>query len=137
LHTAERFDHVLCNPPYYAGEMASSDPRRGVAKHAEGLTFSDLADVLDKVLGPGGRCSIIIPMDRESEFLQVMGAIGLGPSRRCAVRYLEHRPAKRVLLELTSALTEHPHSSELVVEHAPGQWTEAYRTVMRDLLLKC
>jgi tRNA1Val (adenine37-N6)-methyltransferase len=138
LHLATRVDGMLCNPPYYPGEMSSSDPRIGIAKHAEGFTFTDLANIAEHALDPvNGRLDVIVPIGREQEFTITMAAVGLAIWRRCEVRYLEGRPAKRVLLELAFDPARSPSSSELIVEHAPGLYTEAYRMLMRDLLLKC
>lgn len=134
---AEPYDLVICNPPFYAGEMGSPDPRMGVAKHAEGLTFTELSKVIGQVLAPEGRLAVISPVNREEDLLSAMGRIGLEPVRRCLVLYLEQRPPKRVLIELAHEGTPKTPQEELVVEHTPGRMTAAYAHLMRDLLLKC
>jgi tRNA1(Val) A37 N6-methylase TrmN6 len=51
------------------------------------------------------------------------------------LRYLEGRPPKRVLLEFVRDAGV-PEDEELIVEHAPGQFTEGYRALLKDFMLK-
>lgn len=129
------YDLILCNPPFYAGEMDSSDARTGVAKHGGELTFAQLVEAVRTLLADDGRFACIIPLNREAELLELAEGAWLGVERRCVLRYLDGRPAKRVLLELVRgggvAVEE-----ELTVEHAPSSFSEAYRTLLKDFMLK-
>lgn len=129
------YDLVVCNPPYYAGYSDPADPRVAVAKHGDQLLFTDLVELAVQALLPGGRLALIIPLHREREFLAIAAARGLHPQRRCAVRYVAHRPAKRVLLELGTA--QGPlREEELQVENTgPFDYTQQYRSLIQDLML--
>lgn len=135
LRASDPYDLILCNPPFYAGEMDSPDARTGVAKHGGELTFAQLVEAVRTLLADDGRFACIIPLNREAELLELAESAWLGVERRCVLRYLEGRPPKRVLLELVRgggiAVEE-----ELTVEHAPGAFTEAYRTLLKDFMLK-
>jgi tRNA1Val (adenine37-N6)-methyltransferase len=129
------FDLIICNPPYYAGYSASPDARIGLAKHSDELLFPELIDAVDRLLSALGRFAVIIPLNREKEFLHEAGRIGLLPVRRCEVRYVAQRPPKRVLLELDRSgrpLLE----EELTIEATgPFDYTPAYRALISDLML--
>ena len=135
LRASDPYDLILCNPPFYAGEMDSPDARTGVAKHGGELTFAQLVEAVRTLLADDGRFACIIPLNREVELLELAEGAWIGVERRCVLRYLEGRPPKRVLLELVRgggiAVEE-----ELTVEHAPGAFTEAYRTLLKDFMLK-
>jgi tRNA1Val (adenine37-N6)-methyltransferase len=135
MHAAEPYDLIICNPPFYAGEMASPDARAGVARHSGELTFEELLDKAAMLLAPHGRFACILPLNREQEVLKIADHHGLRPQRRCLLNYLEHRPAKRVLLELART-PDHLREELLVVEHEPGQFTLQYRHLLKDFLLK-
>lgn len=135
MKASDPYDLIICNPPFYAGEMASPDPRASVAKHGDELSFKDLLQKVDELLSPKGRFACIIPIDREEEILRCAEAKQLWPIRSCPVKYLEERPAKRLLLELGRERS--PVRPELlVVEHEPGQFTLQYRHLLKDFLLK-
>jgi len=90
---------------------------------------------VDRLLDTEGRLAVIIPVNREVEFLKEAERIGLLPIRRCMVRYVAQRPAKRVLLELgrsDGSLRE----EELTIEATgPFDYTPEYRALIRDLML--
>lgn len=136
LHASEAYDLILCNPPFYAGEMGSPDERMGLAKHGGELTFTELIGAVDRLLSSEGRFNVIAPMNREQELLHEAQRAGLNKSRRWVVRYLASKPPKRVLLELrrhTSTLEE----DEITVElSGPADYSPRYRELLRDLLLK-
>lgn len=129
------FDLILCNPPYYAGYSAAADARVGVAKHSDELLFTDLVAVVKRSLAPEGSFAVIIPLHREQELGALVATIGLRPTRRCVVRYVAHRPPKRVLLQFDRSGAP-LHEEELIVENTgPFDYTPKYRALIADLML--
>lgn len=135
MRASEPYDRILCNPPFYAGEMDSPDARTGVAKHDGGLTFPELVKVTARLLAPAGRFVCIIPLNREADLCAIAAGHGLSPACRCVLHYLEGRPPKRVLLELVHGPSP-LRQEELLVEHRPGRFSEAYRRLLAPYLLK-
>ena len=135
MRSSEPYDLILCNPPFYAGEMDSPDARTGVAKHSGELTFAQLIEAVRSMLAAGGRFACIIPLNREAEMMGIADGARFGMERRCVLHYLEGRPPKRVLLEFVRGGSP-PHEEELTVEHAPGKYTDAYRALLKDFMLK-
>ncbi len=136
MKASEPYDLIICNPPFYPGEMSSDDERVGVAKHAGGLTFPDLIGLVDRLLAPQGRLNVILPKNRVPDFDGDADQVGLNPSRRCDVRYLASKPPKRMLLELKRG--EQPTMKEemIVEESGPFDYSAKYRELLADLMLK-
>lgn len=135
MRSSEPYDRILCNPPFYAGEMGSADVRTGLAKHDGGLTFTELLEVTARLLAPTGRSACIIPLNREADLCTIAAGHGLFPARRCVLHYLEGRPPKRVLLELVHGPSP-LRTEELLVEHRPGRFSDAYRALLAPFLLR-
>lgn len=135
LSASDRYDLIISNPPFYAGEEASPDARKRVAKHSGELTFGELLGAADKLLNDDGRISVVLPLNRESDFLKEAGQLGLEPSRRCVVRYLEQRPPKRVMLQLRRG-AQILIDEEIIVEVTAGDFALEYRALLSDLLLQ-
>ena len=135
MHSTDPFDLILCNPPYYEGYSPAADDRVGVAKHSNELRFQELVEAVERLLAPGGRLAVIVPLNREADLLTEADRIGLAPKRRCSVRYVSHRPAKRVLLELDAS------GDPVVEEHltleatGPFDYSPEYRALISDLML--
>jgi tRNA1Val (adenine37-N6)-methyltransferase len=135
MQSTEPFDLIICNPPYYAGYSSAADVRVGLAKHSEELLFPELIDAVGRLLSPEGRFAVIIPLNREQEFLLEAQRTGLAPARRCTVRYVAHRPPKRVLLELDRS-GRSTNEEELIIEATgPFDYTPEYRVLIGDLML--
>lgn len=136
LRASAPYDVIICNPPFYAGEMDSPDARKGLAKHSGELTFAELMDAVGHLLAEEGRFNVIVPLNRERDLLREAGRVGLGASRRCTVRYLASKPPKRVMLELRRGASG-PIEEEVVVEESgPFDYSATYRGLLSDLMLK-
>lgn len=128
-----RYDLILCNPPFYKGHGTSQDQRTAQAKHEGALDLGSLMRSMDRLAADGGRASLILPVDRTAEVVELAEASGFIPVRFCDVHYAEHRPAKRVLVELarqTGSITER---CRLAVQDRHGAFTTAYRELLADL----
>ncbi len=135
MRTAEPFDLIVCNPPYYADYSRSPDVRIDLAKHSGELRFPELIEAVEHLLAPQGTFNVIIPLNRETEFLREAQRIGLFPVRRCTVRYVAHRPPKRVLLALERSGAP-VQEDELTIEATgPFDYTPRYRSLIADLML--
>ncbi len=135
LVSQDRYDLIISNPPFYAGEEASPDSRKSVAKHSDELTFKELLGAADQLLSADGRISVVLPLNREKDFLAEAALFGLKPRRRCVVRYLGNRPPKRVMLEL-GRRAEELQLEEITVEDTPGEFSVEYRALLSDLLMR-
>lgn len=135
MHADEPFDLIICNPPYYEGYSRSSDERTGLAKHSNELVFSELMDSVDRLLHREGRFAVIVPLNRVADLLKEADRIPLSARKRCTVRYVAHRPAKRVLIEF--GRNKGPlQEEELTVEATgPFDYTQEYRALIGDLML--
>src|SRR5690606_11516108 len=96
---------------------------------------ADLGKAVADHLSDRGKFACIIPINREKELIGLLSSFSIHPSRRCELKYLEDRPAKRLLLEFSRDRKE-MRPEVLVVENAPGEFTLQYRYLLKDFLLK-
>ncbi|MBS1582125.1 MAG: methyltransferase [Bacteroidetes bacterium] len=136
LRASEPYDVIVCNPPFYGGEMDSPDARKGLAKHSGELTFAELMDAVGRLLAEDGRFNAIVPLDREADLLREAAHVELRTSRRCTVRYLASKPPKRVMLELRRGASEAIEEEVVVEERGPFDYSAKYRALLSDLMLK-
>lgn len=136
MKASEPYDLIICNPPFYPGEMSSDDARVGVAKHAGGLTFADLVEVVDRLLAQEGRLNVVLPKNRSQEFLDESARSGLNRGRECEVRYLASKPPKRVLLEFRRGEWAVTREEITIEESGPFDYSPKYRALLSDLMLK-
>lgn len=91
------FDHVMANPPYYAGGTASADAGRDLALR-EGLPLADWLAAMARRLRPGGWATLILGADRLPDAMRGMpGTLGSVTVLPLAAR--EGRAAKRIVVQ--------------------------------------
>lgn len=131
----QRFDHIICNPPYFDNGLLSPDPKRAKARHTETLSFAELAQSLASSLATGGRASLIVPLDAESALLKECANVGLHPSRLVAVNSTPNKAPHRVLIELTSA-PDHCQRGKLQVYDQQQNYTAEFAALTKSFYLK-
>lgn len=93
---AESFDHVIANPPFFAGGTAAPDPARAAARH-EDTPLDDWIDAALRRLSPGGRLTLIHRADALDRILAVL----IGRAGEVAILPIaprQGRPAGRVII---------------------------------------
>jgi tRNA1Val (adenine37-N6)-methyltransferase len=132
---ANRFDHIVSNPPYFARSLPSTDKARTLARHTSSLSHSELIEACDKLLSPDGRISLILPVTEAENLLQTALVAGFWVNRRTEVWSTPRSGAKRLLFEL-SRHQRAPELSTLIIEDArQGTFSDDYRALTRDFYL--
>lgn len=64
----QKFDFIVCNPPFYENEMESKQTKEKIAKHSLHLNLSDLILTVKDLLTENGKFAILLPYYRKEEF---------------------------------------------------------------------
>ena len=67
-HSAESFDAIVSNPPFFLNSLKNPDSKRTMARHTDSLPFRDLFRGAKMLLSDDGVFSVIVP----SEVLEVV-----------------------------------------------------------------
>jgi tRNA1Val (adenine37-N6)-methyltransferase len=102
------YDAIVSNPPFYIDSLAAPDEQRNMARHTATLTYAELMQAAYRLLSDEGELSVVVPFDYRQRMEDEAIFVGFFPSRVCAVKTTERKPAKRYLL----AFRKHPCSCE-------------------------
>ncbi len=134
-HTGKTYDAIICNPPYYEGDLHSPDATRNQAKHSTHISLTELLACVTGLLTPQGKASFILPKQREAEVLGLMKQHGLFVSALTDIQYQIGQAIKRIVF--TSGLVHAPLvRSSLVVQHEDNTYTAEYLELARPFLRK-
>ena len=95
----ERFDLIVCNPPFFDNSLVCPDPRRTTARHNSALPFATLMKGAMTLLADDGVFSLVIPSECRQKIEDEAIFAGLMLKRRVAVVTKEGKKPKRYLLE--------------------------------------
>lgn len=108
----DRYDAIVCNPPFFVDSLGCPDESRNVARHASTLTYSELFYGVSRLLADTGVFSAIVPFDCYERFGHAAVHAGMFLSRVCAVRTTPRKSPRRYLL----AFRKHPCDVETCEE---------------------
>ena len=122
---AVTFDLVFSNPPYFESELKSPDMRRREARHACGLSFREVLEFSSRWLSPGGRCSMVLPSEVETDVCRYGRMCSLFPFRIVRIRTVPSRPPRRIVAEFSRQRPDVIVEESLVLQEQ-GRYTDQY-----------
>ncbi|MGN1263235.1 MAG: tRNA1(Val) (adenine(37)-N6)-methyltransferase [Prevotella sp.] len=129
-YTDNKFDAMVCNPPFFVDALPCPDSKRSVARHATTLTFQELMSSAFRLLTDHGELSVIIPVDALSLMNGTAAIAGMCVKRICKVKTTAGKSAKRTLLSFVKHPTDTiPEEKELLIG------SEEYRILTGDFYL--
>jgi tRNA1Val (adenine37-N6)-methyltransferase len=131
----EKFDLIICNPPFYTEDYKTEDEARNVARFNDAMPMEHIIFAVINFLSDKGKFSIIIPYKEEEKYIDEASLIHLFPNRILRVRGNANSDIKRSLIEFS--YSESPiNISELIIETERHQYTEDYINLTKDFYLK-
>ena len=133
---AHHFNLMVCNPPYFHGDLKPLDKNKLQSKHGDGqLSFVELVDCVDRLLSPSGRFALILPPTEMAEFHQL--TVGRWYCRKSVyIRPTKRKPVFRVVREYGHG--NHPEEElYLNIRDAELQYTQEYLELVKPYLTIC
>ena len=131
----EKFDLIICNPPFYSEDYKTQNKARDLARFSDAMPLEHIIYAVFNLLSDTGRFSIVIPYKAEKNVIEEAHVIGLYPNRILRVRGNETSALKRSLIEFS--YSKNPvKTSELIIETSRHNYTEDYIALTKDFYLK-
>ena len=122
------YDAIISNPPFFIDSLAAPDEQRNVARHTQTLTYTELMQAAWRLLSDEGELSVVVPFDYRKRMEDEAIFVGFFPSKVCAVKTTERKPAKRYLL----SFKKHPCRCE---QEQLTIGSERYQELTKDFYL--
>ncbi|MCK6143102.1 tRNA1(Val) (adenine(37)-N6)-methyltransferase [Prevotella intermedia] len=133
--TKEKYDSIICNPPYFVDSLKNNDNNRTVARHTDTLPFNELIKCAYQLLTPNGHFSLVLPV--ESYRILEPEAIlnGFSVIKKVLVKTTPSKQPKRILVELGKVPDEYFSTTEYLQDGA-GNKSEWYKEITKEFYLK-
>lgn len=136
FHSAQLFDLIVCNPPYFENSLKPPTAHRQQQRHTDSLSHNQLLEGTNRLLNTTGRLAVVLPTEEGNRFMEQAAKQNFYIKRSTAVFSKVGKPQERWLLEFGKQATEHIEQSSLSLLDATGQWTQEYRLLTSDFYLK-
>ncbi len=132
--SADFFDLIVSNPPYFPAHLQSKDQQRNLALHNDALPFDDLLKGVAKLLVPQGKFWVILP-ERQMQDLEIIAShFDLYANESVELR---DRPSAQVLRVIQSFSFQAVKTKRktLCIREADLSFSADYRKLLADFLL--
>ena len=98
--TQQRFDLIVCNPPFYENQLPSTDSQKRMAWHSSHLTLEHLLVKSYSCLTEEGRIAIVLPIERIIDVIKLAKHLQLRPYFNYTLQHNEAKPIKYGMIGL-------------------------------------
>jgi tRNA1Val (adenine37-N6)-methyltransferase len=130
----EKYDFIICNPPFYENQLQSTKADRNAAMHETTLSFDELANALFNILSINGKAAILLPYDRVLAFEKILHAKSFFIEEQLNVQHTSTHPFFRSFLLISNQNTL-PRTSTLAIKNSTGDYTAEFCTLLKDYYL--
>ncbi len=136
ISSNQKFDLVICNPPYFSASLNSADQQRNIARHDDNLPLDILIASVVKLLVGNGRFSMIYPFDKKNELLNIAKRYKLSPKKILNIKGTEQKKANRLVVELSFGENTCDEKDFVVRNAETNDYTNEYKQLTKEYYLK-
>ena len=122
----QKFDCIICNPPFFTESTLSPDLQRAVARNSSAMPFDKLISAAKRLICNDGTFNVILPSESRNEFVYNCMSQDLNLLRVCNVRTKESKPVRRIMMSFGCMQTATCKEESLVLMNANGDRSEQY-----------
>lgn len=130
----KQYDLIISNPPFFEGDLRSSDEGKNDAKHDTSLNLVQLLQVTKQRLTVNGTIAVLLPYRRVDFFIEEAGKQELHLTQKVLVRQTRNHAYFRGILFLSRNKTE-PVSESMYIKDKEGNYTPEFVAALTDYYL--
>lgn len=131
----QRFDLIVCNPPYFIDSMKCIDEQRNTARHNNELNYEELLQGVSLLLSEDGVFTLVIPTVVSEKVKSIAAEYQLYPSRQLFVITKPGANSKRTLINFTKE-KQVCQKEELLTEISRHKYSQEYIDLTKAFYLK-
>lgn len=134
-YASQKFDAILCNPPFYRDGFAPSESARSKARDNAHLRLEDLFSAVSHLLSTQGEFALLVPFSEKEYALNLAKTQNLFPRKLMLVKGKPHLSNKRVYILFDHNPTPIKEEESLVLEWTQHERTPEYQALVASFYL--
>jgi tRNA1Val (adenine37-N6)-methyltransferase len=131
----KKYDGILCNPPFFEGDLQSDNALKNAAKHSTTFTLLQLLTTAERLLTTDGVLAVLLPYHRVNTFIQSANELQFYLQQQILMRHTTTHPYFRGILFLSRQQST-VHTKELVIKNEANTYTDAFIDLLKDYYLQ-
>ncbi|SOD11715.1 tRNA1(Val) (adenine(37)-N6)-methyltransferase [Pedobacter xixiisoli] len=134
FNTAEKFDLIISNPPFFINDLRNTEEKKGIARHASEQFFASLLVKVNAVLADDGNFWFILPVKQAALLIENAKQLEMYASEIIQLHSDISKPAFRYIVNLNRA------KAETIINHfyiyeSEKIYTNEYKLLLKDFFL--
>ena len=131
----EKYDLIVCNPPFFEDSLKSFGEQRTLARHNITLNFFGLIKKVSDLISLEGIFCVVLPINVSEHFIHMALEKQLYLNHRTDVYTIDKKPPKRALLSFSKRINSNPRIDRLIIQ-SDGEYTHDYKELLKDFDLR-
>jgi tRNA1Val (adenine37-N6)-methyltransferase len=127
----KRYDHIICNPPFYDDHLKPENKANTIARHNEELTLEELTEVVHQHLSLKGKFSVLLPPDEMKQLEILLLPKKLFLTKQLFIRDRVELPVIRVIAEFSFNQTNSTIEN-LIIKKDKERYTDEFKRLLKD-----
>ncbi len=134
FETNKKYECIISNPPFFEGDLKSSNINKNAAKHDTTLTLQQLLQVVHNTLHQEGYFAILLPYHRVDFFIETAAKSTLYLSKKVLVKQTPRHHYFRAILLFTRE-QKMISIEEIIIKNEANEYTEVFTGLLKDYYL--
>lgn len=134
--SAQLFDLICCNPPYYENSFPIADGARRMARSHTQLSFEQLANCVASLLQVDGYFWVVLPVAGMQKLRAELALHGLFPAEIISIVPKENKLCNREIVAFKKGNTTEVIAHSLLIRAADNSYTEEYKKLTAAFYLQ-
>ena len=130
----EKYDFIITNPPFYEGDLMSSQQNKNQAKHNESLTLPKLLQSIIRLLKDNGEFAVLLPFHRIIEFELLANDLNYFVQKEILMKQTPKHPYFRCI-QIYSCTQLIKTTSDLIIKDENNLYTNSFVELLKDYYL--
>lgn len=134
-HCVKKYDLIVSNPPFYFGNNIPEKAKKGLARHTNTLSYSDLLSSVKKLLKPDGRFALVLPAVESVTFIKDAENQGFFLEKEMKIIPIEGKEPNRINMQLVVNQVDSVIEETFVLRNPDRSFTKYYKEFLKDYYL--
>lgn len=134
FNTAQKFDLIISNPPFFVNDLKNVEEKKGIARHTDEQFFVSLIEKVRQFLGNDGSFWFILPIKQAEILIKYGLEKGLYLAKKIELHSDQSKPAFRWVVCLDRINVE-TKIEQFYIYESEKNYTKAYKELLKDFFL--
>ena len=130
-----RYDLIVCNPPFFKNHMRGQEDSRNRALHNSEMPLEDLVSSLQNLITPTGLAFVLLPYHEMGNFSQMMAQGGFHEHLEVPLFTQPGRPVFRTIKAFSPASASYRFKENIVIKDQDQVYSWRFTSLLKDYYL--